>query len=76
MKQPIDLSAFPSMKTCTRCAQDKPRTAEYFEPCRALTRDGLRTACRECERERDRQYRRDYRARKRAAKKLAEGNKP
>ncbi len=68
MKYVADLSKFPSMKTCTRCAVAKPRTPEYFEPCKAKTRDGLRTACRECERARDREYRKQQRAKKRAAK--------
>lgn len=66
MESKKDLSQFSATKTCSgECGRELPRTPEYFEPCKARTKDGLRNACRECERKRDR----EYRARKRAEKK-------
>lgn len=67
MKPAKDLSEFSPTKTCTGCGQDKPRTPEHFEPCRARTVDGLRSRCRDCERARDAEYRRRKRAERKAA---------
>lgn len=62
-----DLSQFPATKTCSgKCGRELPRTPEYFEPCKARTKDGLRNACRECERERDRLRKRRDRAKAKA----------
>lgn len=69
MEPQKDLSKFPPTKTCSgECGRELPRTPEYFEPCKARTADGLRTACRDCERARDREYRKRRRAEMKAAK--------
>lgn len=67
MERKKDLKDFPPTKTCSgECGRELPRTPEYFEPCKARTADGLRTACRECERARDAAYRRRRRAEEKA----------
>lgn len=57
----------PALKTCTKCADDFPRTAEFFQPYKGRTIDGLRPICRVCERKYDRLRKQEKRAAQRKA---------